>query len=152
MDDQETDSISQNNDNKMVMVGSGVRVEGRIEGAESADISGSLSGTLKCSNININSSGNFNGDMSGQDVIISGQVEGEVNSDDSLIVNQSADIKGTIEYSKLQVSYGAKLQGTLRHRGSIQTYTPTPETPNLVNNDEEENIEQNNNNDEQDNQ
>ena len=75
-----------------------------------------------------------------------------MNSDDSLIVNQSADIKGTIEYSKLQVSYGAKLQGTLRHRGSIQTYTPTPETPNLVNNDEEENIEQNNNNDEQDNQ
>tara|TARA_Y100001935_G_scaffold237594_1_gene223227 strand:- start:265 stop:714 length:450 start_codon:yes stop_codon:yes gene_type:complete len=124
MDESNTDSVTQGNDSKVVMVGSGVRVEGRIEGAESADISGSLSGTLKSSSISINTSGNFNGDLSGQDVVISGHVEGEITSESSLIVNQSADIKGTIEYSSLQVTYGAKLQGTLRHRGSIQTYNP----------------------------
>ena len=32
-------------------------------------------------------------------------------------------IKGVIEYSSLQVSYGAKIQGTLRHRGSVQSYS-----------------------------
>ena len=31
----------------MVLVGSGVKIEGRIDGAESTDVSGSLSGTLK---------------------------------------------------------------------------------------------------------
>ena len=143
MDEQELDSISQDNSSKLVMVGSGVRVEGRIEGAESVDISGSLSGTLKCSSISINESGNFNGDMSGQDLIISGQVEGEVSSEDSLIVNQSADIKGTIEYSSLQVSYGAKIQGTIRHRGSIKTYTPEQTAPDQISESESDDFENN---------
>ena len=125
MDEENTDSISQDldNDSKMVLVGSGVRIEGRIDGAESTDVSGSLSGTLKSSRISINTSGSFNGDMNGQDVVISGNVEGEITSEDTIIVNQSAKIKGTIEYSSLQVSYGAKLEGSLRHRGSIQNYS-----------------------------
>ena len=78
MDEENIDSIPKDldNDSKLVLVGSGVRVEGRIDGAESADVSGSLSGTLKSSRININTSGSFNGDMTGQDVVISGNVEG----------------------------------------------------------------------------
>ena len=84
---------------------------------------GSLSGTLKSSNINVNTTGSFNGDMFGKDITIAGNVEGEINSDEHIIVNQSANIKGTIEYSALQVSYGAKIQGTLRHKGSVQSYT-----------------------------
>jgi cytoskeletal protein CcmA (bactofilin family) len=136
MDDENIDSTPQDldNDSKLVLVGSGVRVEGRIDGAESADVSGSLSGTLKSSRININTSGSFNGDMTGQDVVISGNVEGEITSEDTIIVNQSAKIKGTIEYSSLQVSYGAKLEGSLRHRGSVQNY-------NAENSVSEENIE-----------
>ena len=108
------------NDAKAVNIGSGVRVDGRIEGAETSDISG----TLKSSNININSKGAFSGDMSGQEITISGSVDGEINSDDYLIVNNSANIKGVIEYASLQVSYGARIQGTLRHRGSVQSYSP----------------------------
>ena len=141
MDEENIDSIPQDldNDSKLVLVGSGVRVEGRIDGAESADVSGSLSGTLKSSRININTSGSFNGDMTGQDVVISGNVEGEITSEDTIIVNQSAKIKGTIEYSSLQVSYGAKLEGSLRHRGSVQNY-------NAENSVSEENIEEVENN------
>ena len=110
------------NDAKAVNIGSGVRVDGRIEGAETSDISGTLTGTLKSSNIN--SKGAFNGDMSGQEITISGSVDGEINSEDYLIVNNSANIKGVIEYASLQVSYGARIQGTLRHRGTVQSYSP----------------------------
>tara|TARA_Y200000002_G_scaffold250743_1_gene207753 strand:- start:513 stop:767 length:255 start_codon:yes stop_codon:yes gene_type:complete len=84
--------------------------------------------------------------MSGSDITISGNVEGDINSDQYLIVNQSANIKGTIEYSSLQVSYGAKIQGTIRHRGSVHSYTPNSnpiekedKTENHVN-DQEENV------------
>ena len=124
--DLSVDEIQSNpidNDTKAVNIGSGVRVEGRIEGAETSDISGTLTGTLKSSNININSKGAFNGDMSGQEITISGSVDGEINSEDNLIINNSANIKGVIEYASLQVSYGARIQGTLRHRGSVQSYS-----------------------------
>ncbi len=139
---QDTDTIQGDNDSKTVNVGSGVRVEGRIEGAETSDISGTLSGTIKSSNINITNTGVFNGDMSGQDISISGNVEGEINSDEHLIVNQSANIKGTIEYSSLQVSYGAKIQGTVRHKGTVHSYTPnaTPIDQEIDQEDETENF------------
>ena len=145
--DQDTESVQEygDNDSKTVNVGAGVRIEGRIDGAEVSDISGTLSGTINSSNINLNSSGIFNGDMSGSDITISGNVEGDINSDQYLIVNQSANIKGTIEYSSLQVSYGAKIQGTIRHRGSVHSYTPNidliekeDETETHVNDQEED--------------
>ena len=120
--DNEIQSTPIDNDSKAVNIGSGVRVDGRIEGAETSDISGILTGTLKSSNININDKGTFSGDMSGQEITISGIVDGEINSEDYLIVNASANIKGVIEYASLQVSYGARIQGTLRHRGSVQSY------------------------------
>jgi len=150
MDEENTDSISQDldNDSKMVLVGSGVRIEGRIDGAESTDVSGSLSGTLKSSRISINTSGSFNGDMNGQDVVISGNVEGEITSEDTIIVNQSAKIKGTIEYSSLQVSYGAKLEGSLRHRGSIQNYSTVTSVSDEKIEDAESNIDEKTDNEE----
>ena len=122
--DNEDLSTQLDNDSKSVNIGSGVRIDGRIEGAETSDVSGTLTGTLKSSNININSKGTFSGDMSGQEITISGNVDGEINSEDYLIVNDSADIKGVIEYASLQVSYGARIQGTLRHRGTVQSYSP----------------------------
>ena len=131
MDENSTESAGDeiqstpiDNDAKAVNIGSGVRVDGRIEGAETSDISGTLTGTLKSSNINIDGKGAFSGDMSGQEITISGSVDGEINSEDYLIVNNSANIKGVIEYASLQVSYGARIQGTLRHRGSVQSYSP----------------------------
>ena len=128
MDEPTVDSFpeDQDNDSKTIMVGSGVRLEGRIDGAQNADVAGTLSGTLKSSTINIDSTGNFSGDMSGNDITISGQVEGDISSENYLTVNQSATVKGTIEYASLQVSYGAKIQGTLRHRGSVHSYSPEP--------------------------
>ncbi len=136
----EIQSNPMDNDAKAVNIGSGVRVDGRIEGAETSDISGTLTGTLKSSNININSKGAFSGDMSGQEITISGSVDGEINSEDYLIVNNSANIKGVIEYSSLQVSYGARIQGTLRHRGTVQSYTPVSdnEVKEDVNNENQE--------------
>ena len=122
--DNEDLSTQLDNDAKSVNIGSGVRIDGRIEGAETTDVSGTLTGTLKSSNININSKGTFSGDMSGQEITISGNVDGEINSEDYLIVNDSADIKGVIEYASLQVSYGARIQGTLRHRGTVKSYSP----------------------------
>ena len=111
MDENSTESVGDeiqstpiDNDAKAVNIGSGVRVDGRIEGAETSDISGTLTGTLKSSNININSKGAFSGDMSGKEITISGSVDGEINSEDYLIVNNSANIKGVIEYASLQVS------------------------------------------------
>ena len=131
----ETDNESQeivnndlnSNDSKTLVIGSGVRMEGKIDGAMNSDIAGTFNGKIKSDSINVSQSGVFIGDINGSDINISGKVEGTIDSDEQLNINQSADIKGTIEYTSLNVSYGAKVQGRIQHKGVVHTFNKVEE-------------------------
>ena len=132
------------NDSKTIVIGSGVRIEGKIDGAMNSDISGTFNGKIKSDSINVSQSGVFIGDINGSDINISGKVEGTIDSDEQLNINQSADIKGTIEYTSLKVSYGARVQGRIQHKGVVHTFNNVEEeTTNL---EEEEPSESNEDN------
>ncbi len=120
------------NDSKTLVIGSGVRMEGKIDGAMNSDIAGTFSGKIKSDSINVSQTGVFNGDITGSDINISGKVEGTIDSDEQLNINQSADIKGTIEYTSLKVSYGARVQGRIQHKGVVHSF-----------NNEDNNVEEN---------
>ena len=120
------------NDSKTLVIGSGVRMEGKIDGAMNSDIAGTFYGKIKSDSINVSQTGVFNGDITGSDINISGKVEGTIDSDEQLNINQSADIKGTIEYTSLKVSYGARVQGRIQHKGVVHSF-----------NNEDNNVEEN---------
>ena len=115
------------NDSKTLVIGSGVRMEGKIDGAMNSDIAGTFNGKIKSDSINISQSGVFVGDINGSDINISGKVEGTIDSDEQLNINQSADIKGTIEYTSLKVSYGARIQGRIQHKGVVHSFNNVEE-------------------------
>jgi len=127
------------NDSKTLVIGSGVKMEGKIDGAMNSDISGSFNGKIKSESVNISPTGVFVGDISGSEVNVSGKVEGTISSDDQLNISSSADVKGTIEYTSLKVSYGAKVQGKIQHKGIVHSFNNVDED--LSNkNEEEDNI------------
>ena len=125
------------NDSKTLVIGSGVRMEGKIDGAINSDIAGIFNGKIKSDSINVSQTGVFVGDITGSDINISGKVEGTISSDDQLNINQSADIKGTIEYTSLKVTYGARVQGRIQHKGVVHSFNNVEEeTPNESNEDD----------------
>ena len=126
------------NDSKTLVIGSGIRMEGKIDGALNSDISGSYNGKIKSESINISETGVFVGDITGGDINISGKVEGTIISDDLLNIHQSAVINGTIEYTSLKVSYGARVQGKIQHKGVVQSFNKLEE--NTYNEKDQENI------------
>ena len=126
------------NDSKTLVIGSGIRMEGKIDGALNSDISGSYNGKIKSESINISETGVFVGDITGGDINISGKVEGNIISDDLLNIHQSAVINGTIEYTSLKVSYGARVQGKIQHKGVVQSFNKLEE--NTYNEKDQENI------------
>lgn len=126
------------NDSKTLVIGSGIRMEGKIDGALNSDISGSFNGKIKSESINISETGVFVGDITGGDINISGKVEGTIISDDLLNIHQSAVINGTIEYTSLKVSYGARVQGKIQHKGVVQSFNKLEE--NSTNEKDQENI------------
>ena len=115
------------NDSKTLVIGSGVKMEGKIDGAMNSDIAGTFNGKIKSDSINISQTGVFVGDINGSDINISGKVEGTIDSDEQLNINQSADIKGTIEYTSLKVSYGARVQGRIQHKGVVHSFSNVEE-------------------------
>ena len=140
----ETDNESQetlnndlnSNDSKTLVIGSGVRMEGKIDGAMVSDIAGNYNGKIKSDTVNVSQTGVFIGDITGSDINISGKVDGTINSDEQLNIKESADIKGTIEYTSLRVSYGARVQGRIQHKGVVHTFNNVEEeVPNENNED-----------------
>ena len=132
------------NDSKTLVIGSGVRMEGKVDGAMVSDIAGNYNGKIKSDSINVSQTGVFIGDITGSDINISGKVDGTINSDEQLNINESADIKGTIEYTSLKVSYGARVQGRIQHKGVVHTFNNAEaEATNL---EEEESSETNEDN------
>jgi len=119
------------NDSKTLVIGSGVRMEGKIDGAMVSDIAGNYNGKIKSDTVNVSQTGVFIGDITGSDINISGKVDGTINSDEQLNINQSADIKGTIEYTSLKVSYGARVQGRIQHKGVVHTFNNVEEDNNV---------------------
>ena len=119
------------NDSKTLVIGSGVRMEGKIDGAMVSDIAGTFNGKIKSDSVNVSQTGVFIGDITGSDINISGKVDGTINSDEQLNINQSADIKGTIEYTSLKVSYGARVQGRIQHKGVVHTFNNVEEDNNV---------------------
>ena len=134
---QETlDNGLNSNDSKTLVIGSGVRMEGKIDGAMVSDIAGNYNGKIKSDSVNVSQTGVFIGDITGSDINISGKVDGTINSDEQLNIKESADIKGTIEYTSLKISYGAKVQGRIQHKGVVQTFNNVEEdAPNESNED-----------------
>ena len=124
------------NDSKTLVIGSGVRMEGKIDGAINSDIAGTFNGKIKSDSINISPSGVLVGDIIGSEVNVSGKVEGTIGSDEQLNISSSADIKGTIEYTSLKVSYGAKIQGKVSHKGIVYSIKSVEnELPNIIDED-----------------
>ena len=126
------------NDSKTLVIGSGVRMEGKIDGAINSYIAGTCNCKIKSDSINVSQTGVFNGDITGSDINISGKVEGTIDSDEQLNINQSADIKGTIEYTSLKVSYGARVQGRIQHKGVVHSFNNVEEQ--VPNNNLEEDV------------
>jgi cytoskeletal protein CcmA (bactofilin family) len=126
------------NDSKTLVIGSGVRMEGKIEGAMVSDIAGTYNGKIKSDSINVSQTGVFIGDITGSDINISGKVDGTINSDEQLNINESADIKGTVEYTSLRVSYGARVQGRIQHKGVVHSFNNVEED--VRNNNLEEDV------------
>ena len=126
------------NDSKTLVIGSGVRMEGKVDGAMVSDIAGTYNGKIKSDSINVSQTGVFIGDITGSDINISGKVDGTINSDEQLNINESADVKGTLEYTSLKVSYGARIQGRIQHKGVVHTFNNTEDD--VSNESNEDNI------------
>jgi cytoskeletal protein CcmA (bactofilin family) len=97
----------------------GLRIEGRIEGADSVDIGGILVGDVAVEGlVRVRERGRVEGSISGTQVLVEGSVEGpRVTAQQKLELRGRAHVRSELVAATVAIAEGAEFHGKVEMRG-----------------------------------
>jgi cytoskeletal protein CcmA (bactofilin family) len=97
------------------VVGQTLVIKGEIEAAEDMLIQGRVEGSIKhtADRLIIGRSGVVNADIDARNLIIEGVVEGNIVGSESVVIEETADVRGNIYTARISISDGAQFSGTV---------------------------------------
>ena len=110
-------------------IGPTIVINGNISGDEDVIISGQCEGTINLPKhtLTIQSSGHVRADVSANVVQIEGQVEGDVDGVDKVVLTATGRMEGNIKAPRVIVNDGAKFKGSIdMDPGITDTAKPQP--------------------------
>lgn len=109
-------------------IGSSLRVEGKITSRESLTIDGEVDGTIDVGgqSLLVGAGASVKADLSGESIIISGAVIGNVNATDKVDVRPTGSVHGDIVALRLILSEGAVVAGRIEAGRSKTAARETP--------------------------
>lgn len=90
-----------------------LKIEGKINGTGYVEIEGSLVGEMSGNVVVIRETGNVDGNLDVESLVIRGKVEGIINAK-TIYISSKAFVKGRINYQSLSVEDGASVDGEFR--------------------------------------
>ncbi len=88
-------------------------INGDITSSGELVLNGTVNGDMKCAKLTIDKDGAINGDVVGEDVTISGKIEGSVQGR-QVSLRKSAQITGEIIHNSMSIEQGTVYSGRLR--------------------------------------
>jgi cytoskeletal protein CcmA (bactofilin family) len=110
------------------VIGEHIHIEGDIRGDEHLYLEGSVKGNIKMGKHNfvVGAKGRFDGEISAQNVGISGQLIGTAKVREKVRITKEADFSGDIKAKSISIEDGAYFNGSIElqrepHRKTMQT-------------------------------
>lgn len=97
------------------VIGKTLFVKGQVEAAEDMLVEGRIEGAIKhtASRLIVGASGVVNADIDAKNLIIEGKVEGNIVGSESVVIQESADVRGNIYTARISIADGAQFSGTV---------------------------------------
>jgi cytoskeletal protein CcmA (bactofilin family) len=95
---------------KPSIISEGFTFEGTITSDGVLNIAGTVRGKVTAKSILIDASGHVDGELNSEQLVIKGQLKGEVNCDD-LNIGPLARVDGSISYKYIHIQRGSKVSG-----------------------------------------
>jgi cytoskeletal protein CcmA (bactofilin family) len=97
----------------MSVVGPSLVIKGELEAGEDLLIEGRVEGTIKhtAEQLLIGQSGILKADIRARNVVIEGEVEGDIYGSESVSIRETAKVRGNIFTPKVSISEGAHFKG-----------------------------------------
>lgn len=98
---------------EMSVVGPSLVIKGDLEAGEDLLIEGRVEGTIKhtAEQLLIGQRGSLKADIRARNVVIEGEVEGDVYGSDSVSIRETAKVCGNVFTPKISISEGAHFKG-----------------------------------------
>jgi cytoskeletal protein CcmA (bactofilin family) len=108
-------SMGSYGDGKKLIVGRDIELNGQISSCEKLVVEGKVEANIsECREIEIAETGTFVGEAEIEVAEISGAFEGTVIARDLLIVRSTGRITGTVQFGRLEVERGGRIEGDVR--------------------------------------
>ena len=110
---------------KVITVGTGVVLSGRIIEADYVKLEGTADGEITSKTVELSAAGSLDGKVKCGTFIVAGTFSGEAAVTDNLSVKSTGRIEGEISYGSLSVEAGGAVLGTLE-QGETKKLSPAP--------------------------
>jgi cytoskeletal protein CcmA (bactofilin family) len=121
---KDTQNAQVANENAISIIGPGMKIIGDCDTEGTLRIEGSIQGTVRAGKaVVIGKDGFVQGDISTQDAIIGGRVNGSVIADSRLELQATCIIDGEIRARRIKLDEGGRVNGTV-HTGEVSKPAP----------------------------
>ena len=97
------------------VIGKTLFLKGEIEAAEDMLVEGRLEGSIRhtANRLIIGTSGVVNADIDAKNLIIEGTVEGNIVGSESVVIRESAEVRGNVYTARISIADGARFSGSV---------------------------------------
>ena len=103
------------NPRSTAMIGKSIKINGTITGEENLTVEGTVEGSIELPNndLTIGEPGKVEADLSAKVVKVEGQVFGDINGSEKVIISKSGIVRGNIVAPRVTLEDGAKFKGSI---------------------------------------
>ena len=96
-------------------IGASITISGDLSGNEDVVIEGRVEGTvsLKENLLTVGKDGQINATVNARVIFVEGQVEGDLNGDEQVVVQRSGNVRGNIVSPRVTLEDGCKFKGSI---------------------------------------
>ncbi|GMV13333.1 MAG: polymer-forming cytoskeletal protein [Polyangiaceae bacterium] len=100
------------------IIGQGTAVRGNVRGAGSIEIRGRVEGDVQVDgDVAIGEDGAVNGSVSGAQILVAGQVAGDLTGSEAVMLERGARVVGDLVAPRIGIADGALVRGSVRTEG-----------------------------------
>ena len=96
-------------------IGASIRIKGDVTGDENLIIQGHVEGTitLQGHNVTISQSGKVRANIIANQIIVEGELEGDMNGDEKVVIRDTGNVRGNIVAPRVTLEDGAMFKGSI---------------------------------------
>ena len=104
-------------------IGASIRIKGEVSGDENLLIQGHVEGTihLQGHNVTISKSGKVKANIQANQIIVEGELEGDMNGDEKVVIRETGNVHGNIIAPRVTLEDGAKFKGSIEMEPRAKT-------------------------------